>query len=378
MAKVMQRNIVLILLLVGGTFFAASAVASADSIGQCNLSEGNTMTSITEWQNTLSQEGVLNQAKTEVFSKGGYFSGDQSISQWMGERVMMGNARQGFSGNDYGCRDGSLFGAGHRSYPAGKEVFYVLPGKYSKSNVSRRKTKTFSKAVPLPAKVIGFPNCANPFEATITIVIYVRNSPKPKPHPKPKPIPTPVPTPTPAPVPTPTTPAPTPPPTVVNCSNVNTGSGTISSGTVCSHCVGVDVCNTETPTPPSPETCVPPTVGTPPNCKEKPYPFNLEPPQEFYPNETGVICTNVHAPKGDILKVYFHAKYGQFTEAEAFQSTAYTGENSYCERYKASSEYLPQGDKYWVEVQDITTGLSSPPETEAVFEKIPMIEESFY
>jgi hypothetical protein len=183
--------------------------------------------------------------------------------------------------------------------------------------------------------------------------------------------------------PVPTPPAPTPPspapPVEVKCSNVNTGNGTIESGAVCSHCVGIDVCNTEPITPPPAETCQEGTVGTPPNCKKAPYPFNLEPPEEFYPNETGVICTNIYAPPGDMLKVFFHAKYGHFTETQAFPSSAYSGENSYCETYKASSDYLSQGDKYWVQVEDITTGLSGPSEKEATFETIPMkAEEVFY
>lgn len=166
---------------------------------------------------------------------------------------------------------------------------------------------------------------------------------------------------------------------IANCSNVTvlTGTGEIVNQHQEGNC-NIEV-EKEKSTPPPVETCPAGTVGTPPNCKEAPYPFNLEPPEEFYPNETGVICTNIHAPYGDTLKVYFHAKYGHFTETQAFPSSAYSGENSFCETYKASSDYLSQGDKYWVQVLDTTTGLSGPSEKEATFEVIPMkAEEVFY
>jgi hypothetical protein len=183
MAKKVMRILVLTIIVMGGAIFATSGVASADSIGQCNLHPGNTMTSVSDWQHTLSEEDVINQTKTkEIFKWAGLNPVDQSVGQWVKERVMLGKVVRPFSGKDYGCRDGKVFSAGHTSYAAGKEVLFVLSKKYAKSEVSIHRTTTFSKAVKLWVKITGLGNCANAYEGEGWVVIYVRAHNKPKSH----------------------------------------------------------------------------------------------------------------------------------------------------------------------------------------------------
>jgi hypothetical protein len=330
------------------------------------------MHSVNQWKQSLADEGVLNsQSIKEIFQHAGYSKYDESTSQWINERAMIGSVRKGFSGNDYGCKYGKIFGAGFTSYAPGYVVIYALPKKYAKSNVSAQKTKVISKAIDERVAVIGLGKCANPYQAWAYVVFYVRNTPKPKPKPQPKPMVPPAPTPQ---TPTPT-PVPPSPPTIINhCGNVIIGGNSNEQGGNCNTCVGIDVCNEETKAPP---TCPYGTVGTPPNCKEKPEPFNLQIQQEVYVNETSYICASVRAPKGDKLHVHFHAKYGYFAE-EGFQDSAYGGETGYCAKYQAPSEVIPGGDTYWVLVEDETTGLDSAPEKEAVTASINVIERSTF
>jgi hypothetical protein len=168
------------------------ASASADSIGQCNQFPGNSAHSVSQWEHFLIQEGVLGQAKSQIFAKAGYREIDQTVKQWLSQRVMLGEAAAPFSGEDYGCRNGSMFSAGRHSYAKGKQVVYVLPGQDKKStkhhpgNFATHRTKSFSQETTIKVIVIGLSECGNTFfVAEVEIVIYVAKHHKKHPHPKP-------------------------------------------------------------------------------------------------------------------------------------------------------------------------------------------------
>jgi hypothetical protein len=236
---------VLAAFVVGGTILT-TGVARADSIGQCNNRPGNYVSSASEWQHVLGNEGVTSQAQSQIFAPAGFVSGDQTIGQWMTQRVIIAKAAKPFSGHDYGCRDGNMFSAGHRGYARGKAIFFVLPSKYRKGDFSLHKTQKHNHAILIRGRAIGLPDCGNTFQAFVWILIYVEkpahHKPAKKHHKKPKPV----------------QPAPQPP--TQNCSGNNNGSGSTGSVTGnCSSqgdCNGVANCNVVI-VPPTPCICAP-------------------------------------------------------------------------------------------------------------------------
>jgi hypothetical protein len=178
------------------------ASASADSLGQCNEHSGNVAHSTQQWEQFLAHEGVLGEAESQVFAPAGYNHFDQTVSEWLTKRVMIGNAVKPFSGPDKGC-NGHLFGAGTRSYEKGKSMFWVLPKQYKKStkgspgNFATHHTKTFSRRIVIEVFGIGMPECGNPIPVEIKVEIWVKARPHHPHHKKPAPE-TPVPPKTPA------------------------------------------------------------------------------------------------------------------------------------------------------------------------------------
>ncbi len=242
MAKFKMFLVVLAACVVGGTILAGSA--SADSIGQCNNRPGNYVSSTSEWMKVLGNEGVISQATSTVFNPAGFASVDVTLGQWMKQRVMSGKAARPFSAaHDYGCRNGSMFDAGVRSYSRGKAIFYVLPRKYKKSDVSTHRTKRHRRAVTIRVRVIGLPDCGNPLPTFAYVKLYM-SKPAPKKHKK-------------VPVkskPAPKTPAASTPACISNSSGNGAGSETAQCGSgnvnVCSvkgaGNTGNEVCSTNT------------------------------------------------------------------------------------------------------------------------------------
>ncbi len=176
-------------------FVMMANTASANSRGQCNVSPGNTVTSTSEWLGVLRKEGVTGQVG-RVFNSAGYRSYDQNLRQWMSQRVIRTKSHRSFRAVDYGCRGGNLFSVGIRSYGKGKQIFVVMPLKYSKADFRTRKSGGYTKKVAISVKVIGLSDCGNPVIGTTTIIVWVKGSKpsspsKPKPTPKPTPAPTP-------------------------------------------------------------------------------------------------------------------------------------------------------------------------------------------
>src|SRR5579884_3634856 len=136
MAKV--RNIVLTLLVVGGTIFAVlPGSAMADSHGQCNLFFGNELHSVGQWLSALETEGVLGQAGSKVFSGAGYHAVDgQSPRKWAEQRVVLIRTLNSYTGMDYSCRNGELSEWMVTTNSAGTPTFATLPYQYNKYNSS--------------------------------------------------------------------------------------------------------------------------------------------------------------------------------------------------------------------------------------------------
>ena len=164
-----------------GTLFTLSATASANYRGQCNVTAGNTVTSVTEWLSVLRKEGVTSQAEKRVFKHAGLAKVDQTTRQWMTQRVILAKSNRSFRAVDYGCRGGKLFSVGTRPYGKGKAVFVVLPKAYAKGDVRTSPKKGYVRKV-ITVKVIGLSDCGNPVRGTTTVVVYVKKTkttPKP-------------------------------------------------------------------------------------------------------------------------------------------------------------------------------------------------------
>ena len=154
-------------------FAINASAAMANSVGQCNVTPGNTVTSTSEWQSVLRKEGVTKQASKKVFGKAGYHSVDQSLNQWLTQRVIRTKAAKPFSAIDYGCRNKKLFSVGKRSYAKGKGIFAVLPKAYSKKDFSTKKTKVFTLKKTITVITIGLDDCGNPVYGYAKIIIWI-------------------------------------------------------------------------------------------------------------------------------------------------------------------------------------------------------------
>lgn len=243
-------KLTLILVTLVVAILSMTSVASADSIGQCNLRPGNEMHSVSQWLSTLATEGVLGQAAQTNFAGAGYNSVDgKSPRQWANERVVLVRTTSSYTGMDYSCRGRHLKPWKVTTNPAGTPTFMTLPPQYNKHNSSTHRTKKFSRRIPVHGKVLGFAPCANTHNGEASYFLYV--SPKPKHKPKPhKPVQEVVET----------------SPAKNICSNVVSGGSNNQQGSNCNTCVGTNVCN-ETVTPPPPCGCEPPPPP-PPSCGE--------------------------------------------------------------------------------------------------------------
>jgi uncharacterized protein YaiE (UPF0345 family) len=67
-----MRKLLLLTIALLAIALSAPLAASANSAGQCNVTRGNTVTSLSEWQSVLSSEGVTSQTNTTVFTKAGF------------------------------------------------------------------------------------------------------------------------------------------------------------------------------------------------------------------------------------------------------------------------------------------------------------------
>jgi hypothetical protein len=175
----------LILATLLATLILTPANASANSVGQCNVTPGNAITSTTEWTSVLTKERALSGAKSMVFKRAGFDSTDQTAGQWLKQRVVLANASKAFGGQDYMCR-GKLKKYKKTHYAKGKKIFGVLPKSLDKTDFSLHKSKKFPIAKTITVIVIGLPDCGNPYWGRVTIVIYVPKGSESKPKPKEK------------------------------------------------------------------------------------------------------------------------------------------------------------------------------------------------
>jgi hypothetical protein len=408
--------------------FCSTGVASADSLGQCNNFAGNVLKSTSAWLTALGNEGVTSQSTSMFFKPAGYVSVDQTLHQWVAQRVMKGAANRPFSAMDYGCHDGQIFSAGPRSYPTGKTIFYVLPKKYDKSDVSTSRTKAFIKAIVVKVMVIGLPDCGNNVKAYAFVTIYVKKTIAKKVTPTPKPKPK--------------AHKPKPAPAIVcsagfllaangncvqqsitstqtcgngqvmsttgcvsidinnNCGNLSIN-GSPTQGGNCNTCVGINVCNQAPPppscptgqtgsppncstpctsncSPPPPPPCTNGTVGTPPNCQcptgteaagkscQTPPTAILQKFQEVDVNGTDVAkATANNVPVGDSVQYCFSsAGLGDFPPSCVVSSTG-SAEST----YTAGSE--TGSDQVCVAITDLTTGYTNATQDSSVNASLP-------
>ncbi len=175
--------IALVTFMVAGMVFSAG-VASANSVGQCNVYPGNTVTSVSELLSVLRKERVTGQAK-KVFRSAGYHPTDQSLRQWMGQRVIRARSHRSFRAVDYGCRNGRLFSVGTRSYGRGKSIFVALPKAYAKGDFRTRRSGSYNKKIVIRVRAIALSDCGNPVKGSTTIVIWVKGHKLPPPPVKP-------------------------------------------------------------------------------------------------------------------------------------------------------------------------------------------------
>lgn len=388
------------------------ASASADSHGQCNERFGNVAHSTSQWEHMLSSEGVLGEAESQIFASAGFNHFDQTVSQWLSQRVMIGSAVKAFRGPDKGCENGHLFDAHMRSYEKGKSMFWVLPKQYKKSrkgspgNFATHRTKTFSRRIVIRVKAIGMPECGNPIPVEIVVEIWVQVSHK-------KPVKKPV-----VPV-TPPPPAVTPPPpaapivcvaplvmTASGCANQENHAeqhcleqgGNWNSGTalctiiqVNGNCSNIIVINgsgntvnnyqegnckvEEKKTP----TCLEADeVGTFPNCRPrtceelgtcKPPP---SPPKIVSVSTINDVdatgfsenfCVTVEMPGSDTGTLIMSPRYGNFGLLGGKVTFTVSGIMEECVTYYAPTEVPPGGkDKMTVTLRDNNTGTPATPD----------------
>jgi hypothetical protein len=411
MAKV--RKVLLTIMVVGGTLFAASfstaGIALADSVGQCNLTPGNTITSPSEELSALSQEGVLQQATSQVYSPAGYThgnAGDMSVSQWFGKKVVETNSYGGFFGKDYMCHNGVMSVFDEKGYESNTKVFAVLPNGYNKSNSSTHRTKQFTERKVVGVWFIGLGTCANPNLARGRIVIWVKKHKKPakkKPAPK-KPTPT---------IPTLSCPASYSYVAALascvqqtnNASQECAGKGGVSSGSgvnftctiiqINGNCSNINVyngnniqveshqegnCNVKIEEPPVVEKCPEGYSGTPPYCVApkcpegyKGVPPHCEKPEEkalpiklsnlrkleakdkgeaATPGGTEPITVELSDPAGDSVELIFNDEFGHFQTSTIVVNKS----GKYQETLVIPKDVGLEEDTYWVTATDLKTG----------------------
>jgi hypothetical protein len=175
-----QRIKLMLILMVTAvvTSLSLTSLASADSVGQCNMRPGNEMHSVGQWLGSLESEGVLGQAAQENFV--GFNSVDgKTPRQWASERAVLVKTTTSYTGMDYSCQNGHLVPWKVTTNPAGTSTFMKLPPQYNKHNSSRHRTKEFSRRLEVPFQpVLGFASCANTHGGKARYILYVRPKPK--------------------------------------------------------------------------------------------------------------------------------------------------------------------------------------------------------
>lgn len=146
----------------------------------------------TQLYNAWKKQGILGDPSLKkILRSAGYRSVDGSIKQFLRDRVMIGKARTTVIIDNFGCGGGRIGGVGPKTLSKGWPIAYVLPGKYSKKDVSTRKRKGY-KAVVVKVHLVGQASCSNPGKAVTKVTIFVKiNKIKPKPKTKAKPKTTP-------------------------------------------------------------------------------------------------------------------------------------------------------------------------------------------
>ena len=159
------------------TIASMSTTAYGDAVyNQCNTHWGQTFSNTGAWFEALNFNRVVQATEEKVFKPAGYNPLDQTLPQWLKDRVMVGNVVRAFAVEDNGClgRTGDLFSAGYRHYGVGKGVFYVVPNRFSKAMIRNKRTKLFSKRLVIKVTIIGFTSCGNPVLGTGYVAIYIR------------------------------------------------------------------------------------------------------------------------------------------------------------------------------------------------------------
>ena len=395
---------------VGAFFVLASPALAAPDVslrGQC----GGQVYSWQQYVDNLSTFGAVQQA-ANVNRYAGYSPRDGSFTQWMKERVIVTRLAAPAVIDNYGCNANGLFKAGKKHLTKGWPVLVALPGKYSKSDVRLKPTRSY-KAALVSVRLVGQASCTNPGKAIVKVIIYVKIKTKPTPKAAPKPKPKPKPKPAPKPpaalcITAQGFPLYVLPPgiTVVNgvCTSTTTvTTQTCKEGQTVSNdsngnmiCINNSNTNTNTVTvpvtvvvtPPSCGSCAPPpapvcppgTTGTYPNCQVPPPPpcvvcvppppppppapqppalVNQVNPEEInangetYPN----ICVTVLGKSGNSITMVFGATYGSFAVSTVTITSA--GTDRVCTTYKApnDSSVVGKSEVITYDAVDNTTGL---------------------
>lgn len=362
-----------------GLFFAIfPASASANSIGQCDgpvLHEVPVSTGL-QLYNNWKKEGVTSKAAEIALKPAGYLQMDGSVKVYMTDHVAKMKLAVTTTFDDYGCRNGTVFGAGTRTFARGEWVMAALPPKYSMSEVRFTPHKGY-KRVTVSTHNVGKVECSNPFPAATKVYIYVKvvkHHPKHKKHKKSVPTPKPL----------PSCESQGMIGTAGNCvqqTNSAEQNCSVSGGkwnhteqkckitqinVNCGNVVVVE--EVEGPVSvnqPKSENCKTEIVEKPCGCSPVPKPEppvvnNLQEVQEVYVEKSSLICADVYAPAGDELTITFIAKRGQFSPEVV--NTGY-GPNGYCDSYTAPSE--AQEEHIHVFVLDKTTNLHAESEFES-------------
>lgn len=174
------------------------ASAQANSVGQCSGPSGKSVNSVNAFYKNLQTEGVVSQA-AKVFESAGYRQRDGKVSTWLKNDAVVLKLAASATIQNYGCRNGKLFGAGKKTLRKGAKVVVSLPEKYGKGDFASRKTKKFSQKRVVTARFVGQTTCSNPGKGTVKVVIWVLKKQKPSKKPEQTPSDTPT---------TPTTPPP--------------------------------------------------------------------------------------------------------------------------------------------------------------------------
>lgn len=319
-------------LVVGGaaTALLALGATAASAYGQCGPPVGSDAQLIAAWNH---MHIIKSAHLASILQPAGYGKIDGPVARWLNERVLFGPIAAPATTHNNGCSTGVIFGAGLKTWPKNHVVAFALPNQLDKSDVSVKKTKTFSVGKTYTVDVVADSGCANPHSGHVKVTLYFRA--KSKTEVKTVVTTTPV--------------APAAPVPAVSITQYNTcgtnvavvGSGNTTTTTNTSTCTEATPIPTPTVTPTPTPTPVPPSIVQVTILNDVPA------------GQTSVaFCATAILPNRDSGTMFFLSKYGSFSPV----SVSVIGTQQGCSSYTAPNDTSVSTDPVQVEVVDNTNG----------------------